>query len=181
MILEVKWRIIFSAHRKPNIGLAARNGEGKNPKQTAEERNSYQTRSLFILPIPGAGACRGETRWMRAAHPVFVATDKRVDPRLWWAPKLWSLTACPHGTQGLSALPTKVVHISTGRGTPSSLCWPQSPLGARGGVRRGKAKWNVPGLTSDEWFNLPEPHVWNAGLDYDFTAPNILLFCFCLK
>jgi hypothetical protein len=54
MILGVKWRNIFSAHRKPNIGLGARNGEGKNPKQTAEERNSYQTRFLFILPIPGA-------------------------------------------------------------------------------------------------------------------------------
>lgn len=36
MILGVKWRIIFSAHRKPNIGLAARNGEGKHPKQTAQ-------------------------------------------------------------------------------------------------------------------------------------------------
>ena len=62
MILEVKRRIIFSAHRKPNIGLAARNGEGgKKPKQTAEERNSYRTRFLFFLPVPGAGACRGET------------------------------------------------------------------------------------------------------------------------
>lgn len=35
---------ILSAYRKPNIGLEARNGEGKekkNPKQTAEGRNSY--------------------------------------------------------------------------------------------------------------------------------------------
>lgn len=31
-MLGVKRRIIFSAHRKPNIGLAARNGEGKKPK-----------------------------------------------------------------------------------------------------------------------------------------------------
>lgn len=28
---------IFSAYRKPNIGLEARNGEGKNPKQTTRE------------------------------------------------------------------------------------------------------------------------------------------------
>ena len=139
----------------------------KKPKANSRGRKFLSNK----VPIHSSSPrCRGLqrwdlTEWTRSVCPVFLATEKLMDPRLRCEPQTLIPGCLSPWDQGTLRPAYKGGQY---------LGWQWYPKlttsGGRGGVGKGRAKWNAPALTLNEWFNLPDPHVWNTELDCDFTG-----------